>query len=415
MSIYIQIASYRDPELSNTIEDCINNADSPDDLVFGICLQRDIKGKEQENFYNKYKEDERFRIIDVDYKKAKGVCWARHAVQQNYKGEDYTLQLDSHHRFVKGWDSRCIKMLKQLQDDGFEKPLLTSYIPSFDPDNDPTGRVQTPWKMTFDRFIPEGAIFFLPADVENFNNLERPIRGRFYSAHFAFTLGKFSEEVQHDPEYYFHGEEISIAVRAFTHGYDIFHPHMLVAWHEYTRKGRVKHWDESKDWTERNSKSHLKNRKLFAMDGEDTDEEHRFGKYGFGKARTLEEYEKYAGISFSKRAVQKYTLDHKEPPNPEVEDWDKSLCKIFKHCIDIGYDQVPEDDYDFWCVAFKDSEGNDMYRQDADKDEILRMKADPDGYCKVWRQFETDNKPHSWIVWPHSESKGWSQEIVGTL
>ena len=415
MNIYIQIASYRDPELINTVRDCIENADSPEDLVFGICLQRDIENGEQQDFLDSYNDDDRFRIIDVDHKKAKGVCWARHAVQQNYKGEEYTLQLDSHHRFVKGWDTKCIEMIHQLEGDGYEKPLLTSYIPSFDPENDPQSRVQVPWKMNFDRFIPEGAIFFLPADVPDFKNLDRPVRGRFYSAHFAFTLGKFSEEVQHDPEYYFHGEEISIAVRAFTHGYDIFHPHMLVAWHEYTRKGRPKHWDDSPNWGELNSESHLKNRKLFAMDGEDTDEESRFGKYGFGRVRTLEEYEKYAGISFAKRAVQKYTLDHKEPPNPEVEDWDDSLCNIFKHCIDIGYDQVPEDDYDFWCVAFKDSDGNDLNRQDADREEIKRMKIDPDGYCKVWREFETDQKPSSWIVWPHSESNGWSKEIVGTL
>ena len=29
--------------------------------------------------------------------------------------EDYVLQLDSHHRFVKGWDSKCIRMIKQLE------------------------------------------------------------------------------------------------------------------------------------------------------------------------------------------------------------------------------------------------------------------------------------------------------------
>ena len=162
MKIYIQIASYRDPQLINTVRDCIENADSPEDLVFGICLQRDIENGEQQDFLDVYNDDDRFRIIDVDHNKAKGVCWARNAVQQNYKGEEYTLQLDSHHRFVKGWDTKCIEMIHQLESDGYEKPLLTSYIPSFDPDNDPQSRVQVPWKMNFDRFIPEGAIFFLP-------------------------------------------------------------------------------------------------------------------------------------------------------------------------------------------------------------------------------------------------------------
>ena len=41
MKIFIQIASYRDPELVPTLRDCIANADNPSDLVFGICRQYD--------------------------------------------------------------------------------------------------------------------------------------------------------------------------------------------------------------------------------------------------------------------------------------------------------------------------------------------------------------------------------------
>jgi hypothetical protein len=339
-------------------------------------------------------------------------------VQQLYNNEKYTMQLDSHHRFVKSWDTELINMLKGLQDKGHKKPLITAYIPSFDPDNDPGARVQEPWKMNFDRFIPEGAVFFLPASFDTWDDKTQPLPARFYSAHFAFSVGEFSTEVQHDPEYYFHGEEISIAVRAFTHGYDLFHPHKVICWHEYTRKGRTKQWDDDKEWVKRNDYCHLKNRKLFEMDGEKRDID--FGKYGFGTARTLRDYEKYSGLSFGKRAIQKRVVDHKPPPDPDTtnlsdEEFDSKLLKIFKHCIDIQYDQVPENDYDFWAVAFKDEKGDDMYRQDADKDEILRMKHDPDNYCKVWREFETDKKPTSWIVWPHSLSKGWADPITGYL
>jgi hypothetical protein len=366
---------------------------------------------------DEFKNDSRFRILDINYLNSKGVCWARNSVQQLYDGEKYTLQLDSHHRFVKNWDTELINMVKELQKDGYKKPLLTGYIPSFDPDNDPAARVNEPWKMNFDRFIPEGAVFFLPASFDPWDPKDKPLPGRFYSAHFAFTVGEFAAEVQHDPEYYFHGEEISIAVRAYTHGYDIFHPHKVVCWHEYTRKGRTKQWDDDKEWAKRNDYCHLKNRKLFEMDGEKRDID--FGKYGFGSIRSLKDYEKYSGLCFSKRAITKQVQDHKPPPdimqNASDEDFNKSLMSIFKHCIDIGYDQVPEKDYDFWAVAFKDENGNDLYRQDADKDEILRMKNDPDGYCKVWREFQTEKKPSSWIVWPHSLSKEWADPITGNL
>lgn len=412
-TIFVQIASYRDPQLLPTLRDMISKAKYPENLRIGIAWQH--SADDAWDTLEEYKDDSRFRIIDINHKDSKGVCWARHSVQQLYQGEKYTLQLDSHHRFVQDWDEILIDMLVGLQNNGSPKPLLTAYIPSFDPDNDPAARVNEPWKMTFDRFIPEGAIFFLPASFDSFDAKDRPLKGRFYSAHFAFTVGEFAVEVQHNPEYYFHGEEISIAVRAFTHGYDIYHPHKVVCWHEYTRKGRSKQWDDDKEWVARNNESHRQNRVLFGMDGEAGKID---PKYGFGSVRSLDDYEKYSGICFRKRAVQQYVLEHREPPNPKYEteeQWEKSLLNIFKHCIDIGYSQVPEKDYDFWCVAFHGENDETLYRQDANADEIANYFKDPDGYCKVWRQFNTDKKPKYWVVWPHSISKGWGERITGQL
>ena len=98
-TIFVQIASYRDPELVKTIEDMLENAKKPQNLVLGICRQY----HPEDGFDNldKYRDDKRFRISDVLYTDAKGVCWARNQVQQLYGGEMYTLQIDSHMRFAK--------------------------------------------------------------------------------------------------------------------------------------------------------------------------------------------------------------------------------------------------------------------------------------------------------------------------
>ena len=48
-------------------------------------------------------------------------------------------------------------------------------------------------EWSFDRFIPEGAVFFLPETIPNWRELDTPVPARFYSAHFCFTLGEFSE------------------------------------------------------------------------------------------------------------------------------------------------------------------------------------------------------------------------------
>jgi glycosyltransferase involved in cell wall biosynthesis len=412
--IFIQIASYRDKQLLPTIKDCIEKAKNPKKLVFSIAWQHS-PDDEWDNL-DEYKKDKRFKIIDIDYKDSQGACWARNKLQKQYDGEEYTLQLDSHHRFIQDWDSELISEIKKLQDKGHKKPLLTGYIPSFEPSNDPQGRINIPWKMNFDRFAPEGVVYFLPASIDDYQERTEPVPARFYSAHFCFTLGQFAVEVPHDPNYYFHGEEISIGVRAFTHGYDLFHPHKVFAWHEYTRKGSTKQWDDDPIWVTRNNISHKRNRQLFEMDGEIRTE--HFGVYDFGTERTLAEYESYAGISFKKRGVQKYTLDNNYAPNPVIEDFDEyqnSFSQYFKHCIDVSYSQVPHNDYTFWAVAFEDVNGNEIYRKDADVNEIRMMKNDPDGYCKVWRDFETVTKPHKWIIWPHSESAGWCDRLEGII
>lgn len=412
-TIFIQIASYRDPELLKTLNDCILNAEFPDRLRFGICWQHAEEDKW--DTLDQYKDDPRFRILDVNYKDSTGACWARNSIQQLYQGETYTFQLDSHHRFIRHWDTELIDMLKGLQAKGHKKPLITSYISSYNPETDPNGRTQVPWLMNFDRFTPEGVIFFLPATIPGWQNLKEPIPSRFYSAHFAFTVGQFAVEVQHDPEFYFHGEEITIAVRAFTHGYDLFHPHKIIAWHEYTRKGRVKQWDDDSEWGKRNIRTHEKTRKLLGVDGQsfDSDEE-TYGKYGLGKERTIVDWERYAGIRFSDRAVQEWTSRNKLAPNPPVEDYENSFYPLFKHIIDVHKSQFKEDDYTFCAVIMELEDGTSVYRNDLTGPEINHKVKESAEWINIRVEMQ-GGKPYKWIVWPHSASKGWCQKIEGVL
>ena len=64
---------------------------------------------------------------------------------------------------------------------------------------------------------------------------------------------------------------------------------------------------------------------------------------------------------------------------------------------------------------FHDKNDNTIYRRDADKAEIGRIMNEADEYCKVWREFQTEDKPDYWVVWPHSESKDWCDRLTGKL
>jgi hypothetical protein len=443
-SIFVQIASYRDPQLLNTLNDLIGKSKNPQNLHVCICWQH---GEEQSledflendfligdfresdlgyNVIEAEKNGSKITILDINHFDTKGACWARNQIQQYYNKEKYTLQLDSHHRFVDGWDDICIDMLEELRKDS-PKPLITAYLPSFNPENDPAGRVNIPWKMDFDRFIPEGAVFFRPSSIDEWKSLSKPVKARFYSAHFAFADGSFAEEVQHDPEYFFHGEEISISVRAFTHGYDLYHPHILVAWHEYTRVGRTKVWDDhvttnkkkgkiDLDWVERNNLCHKRNRILFGMDGEDPNQID-FGKYGFGSKRTVRQYEEYAGISFEHRGVQQETLDKKYPPNnlpyTTEEEWKNTFTKSndVRILIHKTKDLDPSiSDYDFWYVGAHDENG-EIFRKDYTASEIQKYLKQPGEWIDNRLIFLSNRIPKTYVIWPHSKSKNWLNRI----
>lgn len=412
--IFVQIAAYRDPQLVPTIRDCIANASFPEALVFCIAWQRD-----QNESLEEFAFDPRVKVIDIPYRETRGACWARNLIQSRYEGEEFTLALDSHHRFVPGWDAQCIEMIRHLQRSGSPKPLLTTYAPPFLPDNEPDGRDSYATIIEFVEFAANGVVSCRPGRLHG--TKDGPVRARFLSAHFIFTLGQFCVEVPHDPNYYFHGEEINLAVRAYTHGYDLFHPHVIICWHEYIRKARPKQWDDDARWHHLDQRSHLRNRRLFGM--EDMGDE-QFGSVGFGTVRSLRDYERYAGLHFARRSAQQHTVDHGTPPNPESllndQAWEDSFAVPFHHTIKLDISGMNEEDYDFWSVIYLDGGGLELYRLDVSGTYLsdIRKKCTASAeLASLDMSFPTfiGRPPKKWIVWPHSISKSWCERSEGDV
>lgn len=367
--IFVQIASYRDPELLPTIADCIQHAHAPENLTFGIAWQHDPT--DTWDHLDPYQLDPRFRIIDIPHTESKGACWARHQIQQLYQNETYTLQLDSHHRFVDGWDTHLIRMLQQCMDAGYPKPLLTAYPPAYHPAVE-LDRTQTePLKIVFDRFDHTGMILTKPAVVTPCELSDRPIPARFYSANCTFAHGTLVREVPHDPHIYFIGEEFSIAVRAYTHGYDLFHPNQSVLWHEYTREGRNKHWDDHETWWKIQEQSQAYLDFLFKQQPDVTEY-----KYGFGTVRTVADYEQYSGVSLLDRTIHPYALQGHLPPTPTDESFidpdtvtNTVTDPTYTHTIDVS-EYIPQVEYDTCTVIFEDQYGFSVHRTDLTVDQI---------------------------------------------
>ena len=300
MTVFVSIASYRDPELLPTLRDCLATAARPDRLRFGICWQHD-----ETDSLAEFAGDPRFDVIDVDYRDSLGACWARAEIMGRYAGEDYFLQLDSHHRFVPGWDEKLIGHLHAADS---VKPVLSTYLPDYQPDGERDVGGQ-PSSVVFHRYGPGGVPLLCGSRMPEGTPLDRPVPGKFLSGHFLFAPGSFVTEVPYDPELYFHGEEITLSVRAWTHGYDIFMPPENLMWHYYKRATSSRHWNDH-GWEERDRASKRRVRRL--LRGLET------GPFGAGPVRTVAEYEEFAGLAFASQTIRRTPVPRPALPQPAL-------------------------------------------------------------------------------------------------
>ena len=120
------------------------------------------------------------------------------------------------------------------------------------------------------------------------------------SGHFYFTLASHIREYVYDPNLYFAGDEVSLATRSWTRGWDIFNPSEHVVWHNYTREERVCHWSDQKVGYGSLHKESLKRLRQM-LHGEKNVKE--IGIYGLGEKRTLKDFERISGINFAQREL----------------------------------------------------------------------------------------------------------------
>ena len=227
--IFIQISSYRDPELKPTILDAIGKSSGKHEITFGIHVS-----------YLEESEIDVPDIANIKYTTSKapknvGVGIGRYLAHQFYNNEDFYLQCDSHTRFVQNWDEIAINSVLNYQIQGIKKPLLTMYPANY------WYKDETFEDIGTDLLDPDyKTIISFHKNPEDFKRLRIPsqtampsngsIFTRSISAGSLFTVGPFMAP---NKDMAFWGEEIIMAARAYTHGYDLVVPDKQYLYHLY--------------------------------------------------------------------------------------------------------------------------------------------------------------------------------------
>ncbi len=225
-----------------------------------------------------------------------GMGIGRKIAHKHYNDEDYYVQVDAHTRFNKNWDRTYINQIKYYQAMGIEKPILTCYPKNYWYLEDGSEFLENSLNVTLISFHEKPELFknFRFTSQSAMPNSSGSIYTRSVSGGSIFTVGPFIEP---NSKILAGGEELVIAARAYTHGYDLVLPRSLEIWHLYynhnvpeINKRRLA-WNDYPEITnglDQVSQSEIKRLFLNAPIGEEE----------FGTERTLEEFGKFVGLDF---------------------------------------------------------------------------------------------------------------------
>ena len=283
-TIFVMVPCYRDAECPATLNSIFSNAQYPQRITVGLCVQNKEGDVECPNEVHK---NANIRTITLDHKNAKGPCYARFLISTLYRDEDYVLSVDCHTNFVQGWDTLCIKMLKECPDPA--KSVLTTHPPK--QYKDPSTKRTT--HICKGKFSGNTVSFSSIEVSAQKKNMKTP----FIGWGFIFMPGSTLKTVPLDPnlDFLFEGEELLYAIRLWTFGYNAYSPRVSVCTHAYERKNQPSVYIDVPNWKPKQDKSIEKITDI--LKGKNIE------CYGIGKDRTVKSYLSYAKVDLENKTI----------------------------------------------------------------------------------------------------------------
>jgi hypothetical protein len=298
LRIFVAIASFMDPQLKATLRSGIDRAAAPDRVSFGIVDQ-----SPRDSLAALRSITPRLTYVHVNPRDSLGCCWARAVTQTLYDGEDVVLQVDSHTRFDPGWDELLVADLLRLSGPNLEaKVLLSTAVTAFtiDFDGQVAEAAHTPRRLDTDR---RGVWNPLenpsPRPMDHRSSSGDAVRGIWLRGGFVAGPGRWLQALPYDPQLYFVGEELAMSMRAYTHGWDVWHPPIAPIRHLFKtgRRGEAFHHGvqppDGRRWT------YAEHQARHAKRLDDLVRCRPVGVYGLGDERTAKAFWRDTGIILS--------------------------------------------------------------------------------------------------------------------
>jgi len=278
-TIYVGLVNYQNSNCRRLVNDMIERAKFPDRLRFGIVdqIRQDSEScdpnkiaacstaegeKSTPPISCKYKDHIDAFIIEPDLEM--GTVFTRHFIARMYRGEHFALSMDAHTTIVKDWDVELIGQWESIQNEmaiittrplkqqqptvvmtGERHRALSSTNGGGFGDNGGNTAFNTDPRMELCEadFVGDSQqtgsstkmLTLVDEQPEGAPSIHKmPQLQPYWTPDFSFSRGHFLLKVKPDPylPMVFMGEDVSVSIRAFTHGYDFYAPIRPVAFYD---------------------------------------------------------------------------------------------------------------------------------------------------------------------------------------
>ena len=232
--ILVSMIAYRERFLAESVRDCLDKADSPENLIFSIVSEQALDSQHADL---SFVDPDKLVYRKYDLSEYRSIMWSRNKTTDVDFDYDYILYTCGHNLYAKGWDSLVLDAIETAEKYA-DKAIITSSGPEFEFVEDGSISYEPRSGRTMNKYRPRISADFVPGyGFPNSLQSEVPldvdvVEDVYMQWSWVFAPKQYVIDVPIDTEMGYHGEEIYLTVISWCRGWRFFATPKVLYFHD---------------------------------------------------------------------------------------------------------------------------------------------------------------------------------------
>ena len=258
--ILISMIAYRERYLAESVRDCLEKADSPEDLYFSIVSEQEHP---TEHADLSFVPSGQITYKKYDLSEFRGIMWSRKKTTDVDEDYDFILYTCGHNRFAPHWDSLVVREHSKATLE-WPKAIITSSGPEFEYTKDEEISYTPRSGRTMNMYRPRIPNDYVPGYgfpnslQQRIPDTEGVVKDAYMQWSWVFAPKQYVVDVPIDVEMGYHGEEISLTIISWARGWRFFATPKVLYYHDTYKEypGELdSRMNTKRPWIDKNQKA----------------------------------------------------------------------------------------------------------------------------------------------------------------